>query len=128
MTDSDKTRKELFEELKSLRDQVADLERRIGRGEFPRRLFPGIHGRPGHGEEPTPSSRSPLESTQSIDLSSLFTGDVTTSGSFDIRGDIWATTFGRVLQALPIPALMIDDSLHVVAANQAWGDWAFPMK
>ena len=33
-------------------------------------------------------------STQTIDLGSLLTKDVTTSGSFDIRGSIWATTFG----------------------------------
>jgi diguanylate cyclase (GGDEF)-like protein/PAS domain S-box-containing protein len=65
---------------------------------------------------------SPLRlarSTETIDLDSLFTRDVSPSGSFDIRGDIWETTFGRLLQALPIPALLIDSSNKIFVANQA---------
>ena len=61
------------------------------------------------------------EATQTIDLGTLLTKDVTDSGSFDIRGDIWATTFGKVLQAIPIAALLIDNSFRVAAANQACG-------
>ncbi len=57
--------------------------------------------------------------TETIDLDSLFTKHLTSSGSFDIRGGIWATTFGKVLQALPIPALLIDESYRVVVSNQA---------
>ncbi len=56
--------------------------------------------------------------TQTIDLSSLLTRDVTSSGSFDISGQIWSTTFGKLLQALPIPALLIDESYAIVVANQ----------
>jgi DNA-binding CsgD family transcriptional regulator len=59
------------------------------------------------------------EATQTIDLSSLLTRDTTSSGSFDIRGQIWSTTFGKLLQALPIPALLIDQSYTIVVANQA---------
>ena len=59
--------------------------------------------------------------TQTISLSDLFSKDITSSGSFDIRGGIWATTFGKVMQALPIPALLIDQHRHIVVANQAWG-------
>ncbi|MFH1113473.1 MAG: PAS domain S-box protein [Pseudomonadota bacterium] len=59
--------------------------------------------------------------TETIDLKGLFAEDVTASGSFDIRDDIWATTFGKVLQALPIPALLIEQSHNIVVANQAWG-------
>ena len=59
--------------------------------------------------------------TQSIDLADLLTKDVTSSGSFDIRGEIWATTFGKLLQALPIPGMLLDDSLNVVVVNQACG-------
>lgn len=121
MTDHDKTKEELVEELRALRDKVADLEQRPRGYDEPRRLFPQALDRAGRKMAPGPSGLNPLESTQSIDLSSLFTGDVTTSGSFDIRGDIWATTFGRVLQALPIPALMVDEAFRCVAANQAWG-------
>ncbi len=57
--------------------------------------------------------------TETIDLDSLFSTHVTSSGSFDIRGGIWATTFGKVMQALPIPALLVDESFCVVVANQA---------
>jgi hypothetical protein len=65
--------------------------------------------------------RVDYESTESIELKSLFTRDVTVSGSFDIRGGIWATTFGKVIQALPIPAFLIDEFLNVAVANQACG-------
>ncbi len=57
--------------------------------------------------------------TQTIDLADLLTKDVTLSGSFDIRGNIWATTFGKLLQAIPIPGLLIDESFDVAVANQA---------
>jgi Bacterial regulatory proteins, luxR family/PAS domain len=60
-------------------------------------------------------------STQTIDLGSLLTKDVTTSGSFDVSGGIWATTFGKLMQALPIPVLLVDESYGVVVANQAFG-------
>ncbi|MCA1959443.1 MAG: PAS domain S-box protein [Desulfomonile sp.] len=57
--------------------------------------------------------------TETIELDNLLTKDLTKSGSFDIRGDIWATTFGKVMQALPIPAMLLDRSHKIVAANQA---------
>ena len=50
--------------------------------------------------------------TETIDLEGLFSRDLTSSGSFDIREGIWATTFGKVLQVLPVPALLIDDSYN----------------
>ena len=61
------------------------------------------------------------EPTQTIELTELFTRELTTTGSFDVRGGIWKTTFGKVIQALPIPTLLIDQSFHIVVANQAWG-------
>lgn len=93
--------------------------------------------RTGHGdslsgptrEDPTfefdesPEPAKPLlrddTSTETIDLASLFTTDLSTTGSFDIRGEIWTTTFGKVLQALPIPAFLIDSDYKVLQANQA---------
>ncbi|MGO9571159.1 MAG: ATP-binding protein [Desulfomonilaceae bacterium] len=57
--------------------------------------------------------------TETIDLDSLFSKGLTSSGSFDIGGGIWATTFGKVMQVLPIPALLIDDSYNIVVSNQA---------
>ncbi len=59
------------------------------------------------------------EDTQTLRIDSLFTKDVTSTGSFDIRGDIWASTFGKVVQALPVPALLIDEYHRVFACNEA---------
>ena len=59
--------------------------------------------------------------TQTIDLTPLFTKDLTSTGSFDISSGMWRTTFGKVLQALPIPVLLIDTSYRIIMANQAWG-------
>ncbi len=58
------------------------------------------------------------EQTQTLDLGSLFTSEYTTSGSFTIRG-VRATTFGALLEALPIPALMIDEGGSIVFSNRA---------
>lgn len=59
------------------------------------------------------------EWTETIDLNELFTKDVSPSGSFDIREDILKTTFGKVLQALPIAALMVEPDLSIIVANEA---------
>lgn len=68
-----------------------------------------------------PLPRIERDPTETIELSDLLTRDLTTSGSFDIRGDIWATTFGKLLQALPVAAVLIDEDHSVAAANQACG-------
>jgi diguanylate cyclase (GGDEF)-like protein/PAS domain S-box-containing protein len=60
------------------------------------------------------------EATQTIELTSLFTENLTTTGSFDVRSNIWKTTFGKLIQALPIPTLLIDRSYRITIANQAW--------
>lgn len=60
-----------------------------------------------------------IDSTATIDLQNLLTTDLTKSGSFDVRGSIWATTFGRLLQSLPIPCLLVDEDSKIVAANEA---------
>ena len=59
--------------------------------------------------------------TQPCYLADLLTKDITNSGSFDIRGDIWATTFSKLLDALPIPGMLLDESLNIIAVNQACG-------
>lgn len=62
-----------------------------------------------------------MEPTETIDLGRLFLSELTDSGSFDIRGEMLSTTFGKVIQALPIPALLIDRSHKTWVANEAWG-------
>ncbi len=59
------------------------------------------------------------EATQTVDLASLFSDHVSSSGSFSLRG-LDQTWFGKLLQALPIPALLIDKSCHIILANQSW--------
>ena len=61
---------------------------------------------------------SPVEDTESINVTTLVTEDVTSSGSFDVT-QFRATSFGKLLQALPVPALLIDESHRLVFANQA---------
>jgi PAS domain S-box-containing protein len=59
-------------------------------------------------------------STQAIDLDSLFTEDVTSSGSFDVTG-VRLTSFGRLLNALPMPVLLVNRSLSITFLNEYWG-------
>ncbi len=60
------------------------------------------------------------EETESIDLNSLFTQDVTSSGSFDLSG-AGPESFAKLLHSLPIAALLVDVTHTVVFANEACG-------
>ncbi|MFH1115654.1 MAG: PAS domain S-box protein [Pseudomonadota bacterium] len=60
------------------------------------------------------------QATQSIDLDSLFTKDVTASGSFDLSR-VKDVSFGKLLEAIPIPTMLLDSSLSIVFANEALG-------
>lgn len=62
-------------------------------------------------------SRGPFEDTESINVTSLVT-EVTSSASFDVR-QFRTTSFSRLLQALPVPALLIDESHLTIFANRA---------
>ena len=61
--------------------------------------------------------KGPLEDTDSIEVST-FAADVTLSGSFDVS-QFRTTSFSKLLHALPVPALLIDDSHQIIFANQA---------
>jgi diguanylate cyclase (GGDEF)-like protein/PAS domain S-box-containing protein len=72
-------------------------------------------------EEPNafkPLSESFSLSTETIDLNRLYSRDVTESGSFDLRR-LEATSFGRLLEAIPIPALVVDASGIIAFVNKA---------
>lgn len=56
--------------------------------------------------------------TQTIDLDYFFARDVTSSGSFNIRG-VQKTSLGKLLDALPIPALLLDKNQTIFFSNQA---------
>ncbi len=70
--------------------------------------------------EKKPPYTDVLEKTDSIDFASFFSADVSTSGSFDVRG-VEATSIGRLLQAIPVPVVLVDQSHCIVFANQACG-------
>ncbi len=57
--------------------------------------------------------------TESIDLTEVLTKDLTSSGSFLIAG-LQETFFGKLLEALPISALLIDKSSTIRFANESW--------
>jgi two-component system, cell cycle sensor histidine kinase and response regulator CckA len=59
------------------------------------------------------------ESTQIIELTEVFPRDLTATGSFSFTG-ITNTWFGKLVQVLPIPALLIDESGNITFANQCW--------
>ena len=69
-----------------------------------------------------PPGPGDFEATQSIciDLATFLTEDVSSSGSFYVHG-VQTTSLGRLLQALPIPALLIDGQYRIIFANQASG-------
>lgn len=56
--------------------------------------------------------------TQTIDVNSLFTRNVGVTGTFDLSG-IGSTSFGKLLEALPTPTLVVDQWHLVAFANQA---------
>ena len=58
--------------------------------------------------------------TQTIDLNNLFAGNITESGSFDVRG-VRKTTLARLLDAVPIPAVLLDGSNLIFFSNEAFG-------
>ncbi len=64
--------------------------------------------------------RQESPSEEIIDLGGLITPDMTCSGSFDLRG-IETTSIGKLLQALPIPAIVVGRSLEITFLNQACG-------
>lgn len=56
--------------------------------------------------------------TQTIDLSGLLCSDDDSQGTVDVSG-VRSTSFGRLLDALPMPAILIDQLCRVVFSNQA---------
>jgi hypothetical protein len=126
MRDDAISKEELLKEVEDLRRRIKSLEARysnnVSETSFTATGSELLHGDYFHELTEAPRLlRIGYESTESIELKSLLTRDVSASGSFDVRGGIWATTFGKVIQALPIPAFLIDEYLHIAVVNQACG-------
>ncbi|MEW6350377.1 MAG: EAL domain-containing protein [Thermodesulfobacteriota bacterium] len=58
------------------------------------------------------------ESTLSIDLSNLLRGDLSMSGSFDLSAR-QAGSFRKLLNAFPVPAMMVSEECEVIVANES---------
>lgn len=56
--------------------------------------------------------------TETIDLALLVGDNLTQSGSFDLGG-VRPSSFDRLLQALPIPAMLVDQSHTIIFTNQS---------
>jgi diguanylate cyclase (GGDEF)-like protein/PAS domain S-box-containing protein len=65
--------------------------------------------------------------TESIDLTDVLTKDLTSSGSFYVAG-LQQTFFGKLLEALPVSALLIDKSFRIRFANQSWARFSGDFK
>jgi two-component system, cell cycle sensor histidine kinase and response regulator CckA len=59
------------------------------------------------------------ELTETIDLNTLLVHDLKGSGSFDLQ-EVNYDSIGRLLQALPVPTLLVNRSQRVQFANQAF--------
>lgn len=116
MEKRDKTTEELIRDPESSGRRRLDDESHV-KDEREQRLMGERAIDPPQGEE-QPIGPDFSEGTQSLDLSGPFTKYVSTSGSFH-AGGIGATVLGKLLEALPIPAFLIDRSAYVSFANQA---------
>ncbi len=114
MKDEEKTKEQLLEELGDLRRRIFELEQE------PPESREATEGVDIWQDAIPPTGRLDDDITETIDLTTFLTKEVTSSGSFDIRGDIWKTTFGKLLRALPMPALLIDSSHSILFLNPAW--------
>lgn len=71
-------------------------------------------------EFPKHSSRDDSDA-ETIDLQKILTHGVTVSGSFEMSRYVSASTVCELADALPIPAILIDQDSVVVGVNQACG-------
>ncbi|GEM_PF-717658 len=120
MEDTSKTKEQLIEDLRVLRRRLEEAESDPSPG-------PLVGAKGQVAQEPDETSdadtwpsflRADRASPKGIDLTSLLTADITSSGSFDLRG-LQAVPFSKLLQALPVPALLVEQSNEITFANQA---------
>lgn len=118
MKDLDKSREQLVYEVGEMRRRISELESAVSKSRK-KADTPDTFTFPD--QEVSRTSTAGLEqfeSTQTIDLTSVFTEDVTSSGSFSFS-EVGRTWFGRLMQALPVPAFLIDQSYSVIFMNGA---------
>ena len=83
----------------------------------------------GTGEDDTETSTSirlytsDEDITHTIDLNRMFTVDLTQSGSFDLT-KVHQASFGKLLQAMSVPTLLVARSHAIAFANAAFSEIA----
>ncbi len=70
---------------------------------------------------PSPYELDEDDITESIDVEHLFSGDPASSGTFRLTG-IRTSSLGKLLDALPMPALVVEPSHRVFFANDSWSE------
>jgi len=69
-------------------------------------------------KDPSEPKSFEAQSLETIDLTAMYTDGMSESGSFDVT-DIQLTSFGKLLNAIPIPALLVDESGKIIFSNNA---------
>ncbi len=118
MKDQDKSKEQLLYETGEMRRRISELESAISKSRARLELHETGYGSRRDAGRRQSATLESLECTQTIDLTSVFTEEVTTSGSFSFGG-VRRTWFGKLLQALPIPALLVDHSYSIIFMNEA---------
>ncbi len=127
MADEHTSKEELITELRELRSRISLLEGQLPPEESGSsasaagtlRQAPHLVMRSVEPQQMVGRPEIRGQFTETIDLSKLFTQDPLESGTFNIGSEIWATTFGKIVQALPISAFLLDQSSRITAPNQA---------
>ncbi len=117
MGQSHKSREELLRKLEEARARVKKLEKLVVESTGQEILTEYLETHLDIHKDHLPEVDS-FESTETLDLTGLFASDVTSSGSYYTKG-IGKTLFGRLMEALPVPALLVSGSKQVVFANRA---------
>ena len=76
------------------------------------------YGSHAHASEPTLMQRHEI-ATLSIEIDPLLPRELTDSGSHDLRW-IRDVSFGKLLESIPIPALLVDGFFNIVFFNKAF--------
>jgi PAS domain S-box-containing protein len=77
-----------------------------------------FNGRAPEGMTKKPERLRSNNATETLEVDALFGGPVTASGSFDFK-DMQNAVFGKLLEALPIPTLLLDKDRTIIYANRA---------
>jgi PAS domain S-box-containing protein len=120
MNDQDKTNEQLRYETTELRRRIHELETVVSKSRSDDQEMHRVKKRSVKERRDDADASDPFQATQSIDLSGVFGGDVTESGSFSFPS-IARTWFGKLLHAMPTPAFLVDPTGEILFMNEACG-------